>query len=67
MARPIRSIVLTSLVLAMLACALPAQTAVPSPTPTALPRKPVPTSITQVVAGGVEAGSWTEAEGTPGM
>ncbi len=70
MARTIRSIVLTSLVLAMLACGLPARTGAPAPSQTdsalANPSSepaPLPASMSQAVSAGVRAGVWSEAEG----
>jgi hypothetical protein len=65
------SLALASLVLATLACGLPSPSAEPtSPptdsavaTPSAEPEEPLPVSMSQAVSAGVEAGSWTEAEG----
>jgi hypothetical protein len=69
MARTVRSMVLGSLVVAMLACGAPVPSDPPvsgpesSPTSTAQPEEHVPISITEVLADGIDSGRWTEPEG----
>jgi hypothetical protein len=70
MTRSIRSIVLISIVLAILACGLPSRTNILQPTPaspsltsSAQPKEPLPISLTEALVAGVEAGRWTESGG----
>lgn len=71
MARSVSSLVLASLLLAMLACGLPARPASPTglstattqASPTPEPEEPVTLSLAEAIAAGVESGAWAESEG----